>query len=63
MLKPQATSKIDGISVEETRMLQAVLLFARSAKPHEICEVKLKDNDVGQIAIRVKSQHQEVFDI
>ena len=52
---------IKGITDVETKMLQAILLFMRSAKPFEVMEIKLNDNRVGEFSILVKTNYKQIF--
>ena len=54
-------NKIEGITTEETKLLQAVLLFCRSAKPKEVCELKLSVDKT--MIVKVRSEYLQAFDI
>jgi hypothetical protein len=59
--KEQATNSIGGITITEAKLLQSVLLFIRQVKPFETLEIKLNDNEVGNLSVMVKSNYKQVF--
>ncbi len=54
---------IDGITTTEATILRKLLLSIRTIKPFETLEIKLHENQPGIIAVHLKSNYKETFEL
>lgn len=54
---------IMGVTEAEAKILQAVLLFLRNIRQHEVMEIKLTDDYQQRVNIHVKTNNRETFDL
>lgn len=61
---PKETLRIlndEGVSQKEELFLRSVLFFIRSIRQHEVMEIKLNDNRVGELSVVVKNTSKDTF--
>lgn len=53
----------NGISNEETKLLQAVLIFLRTCKRYDVLELRMDLENTHKFSLLIKQQYKQQFDL
>lgn len=62
-MNQQAMNKIEGITDQEVKILQSVLVFLRSYRPYDVLELKVDTENRNKVIANLKTQYRQSFDL
>lgn len=56
-------NKIEGITEQEAKLLQSILVFIRSFRPYDVLELKGDTDNKHKIIASLKTNYRQTFDL